>query len=214
MPFVPCPNVAEFVLHQTLDGQHVVNVFHIKNEEGWGAASLALMCETVKDWVVAQLRGISAPQLVYNSVSARDLTTEMGIVAESSFPPNTTGSATGIASPGNVALAVGHKTGFAGRSARGRTFIAGISESMTANADIGDTYRVAAQNIFNALITAVFNGGGVWGVLSRFSGYTQTAPKYKKVPTPRGVGLFLPIIVNIADSIVDSQRRRLPGRGN
>jgi hypothetical protein len=71
--------------------------------------------------------------------------------------------------------------------------------------------HVAAMNTFKQAVDLI---GVAWGVVSKYSGYTQTAPKYKKIPTPRVEGIFSPIISLAADRLTDSMRRRLPGRGN
>jgi hypothetical protein len=49
-----------------------------------------------------------------------------------------------------------------------------------------------------------------WVIVSRFSGVDAD-----KKPIPRAAAVITPITaVTVVDNIVDSQRRRLPGRGN
>lgn len=211
--FVPCPEVGEFVIKQILAGQDVFNVLHIKKIGGWTAATLTNMAVALMSAWFTNMSPIQAGELLYQGITGRDLSTAMGAVVDVPWTPGQHGAAGGGAEPGNVALAVGHKTGLAGRSARGRTFLGGISEDWANQGKITDGQRVVIQTAFDNLGAAIEAAGGKFGVLSRYSGYTQTPPKYKKVPIARAEGIFNEIISNVADTFVDSMRKRLPGRG-
>lgn len=211
--FVPVADVGEFVVVQQLFGQNVLNVYHIKKEGGWTSASLATMCEALISAYNDHIASNQSTDIQYIIVRARDLTTAAGAVAEVNFPPLSGGDAGASSSPGNVAFCVSHKTGLAGRSFRGRTYLAGITETATQ----GNVLAPASVNnivaAFDALDGVITAAGGTWGVVSRYSGYTQSPPKYKKIPTPRAAGIFTDIINNSADANLDSMKSRLTGRG-
>jgi len=212
--FVEVPDVAEFSVVQNLSGQNVINIFHIKKDGGWDSASMAAMCVTLISGYNDEYAPHMSDDLRFVIVRARDLSTQFGAVAEVNFPPNSGGDAAIQSAPGNVALCIKHSTGLAGRSFRGRTFLAGLPRTFVENNQVSEAYRdemVAATDAIDGLINTA---GGTWGVVSKYSGYTQSPPKYKKVPTPRAVGIFTDIINNSADVNVDSMRRRLNGRGS
>jgi hypothetical protein len=211
--FVPCPDVAEFSVVQQLFGQNVINNFHIKKEGGWTSTTMGEMCVALISGYNDHIADNQSTSLQYIIVRARDLSTEAGAVAEINFPPLSGGNSPIRSYPGNVAVCVSHKTGVAGKSFRGRTYFAGYPQTAGGGNTINSDEVTSWLNGVDALDAAITTAGGTWGVLSRYHGYTQTAPKYKKVPTPRSEGIFTDIINHSMDNRLDSQRRRLTGRG-
>jgi hypothetical protein len=102
----------------------------------------------------------------------------------------------------------------AGRSFRGRTYLAGFPNNAFVNGFIDASAANDVTNAYDAIDGLINAAGGTWGVVSKYHGYTQSPPKYKKVPTPRAEGIFTDIIDNSTDNKPDSQRRRLVGRGS
>jgi hypothetical protein len=213
MGFVPVLDTAEVVLRHVLHGQQVLNVLHFKQANGWTAAALLTFLGQVADaWRLNVVAGMSN-QLAFVGASARLLTTATSPVAEFDVIPDANGGDGADSVNANVALCIGLKTGLAGRSMRGRVFLAGMPVTQVHNSQV-DAVNVASHvNEVNNFKTAIANTGAVWGVVSRYLGYTQTAPKFKKIPTPRAAGIFTPIVTVTADRLTDSMRRRLPGRG-
>jgi len=211
--FVPVANVAEVVIKGLLAGQQINNIVHLKNSAGWDAGTLF---SAVGDLIIAwrdNIRPLLSSDFLFTGAHAKDLTTSMGIEVDVPWIGAAGGAIGNAAADGNVALCIGHKTGFAGRSARGRTFIAGLPENSTTDDAITDAFKASWQTAMDNIVAAMATRGTPWGVVSKYSGYTQTPPKYKKVPTPRVAGIFNGITTNVFDKVVDSQRRRLPGRG-
>lgn len=209
--FVPVENVAEFVVHQRLYGQAVLNVYHVKKEGGWTSASMATMAVVFISWYNDDLAPNQSLNLQYEKVTCRDLTTASGAVASVDFPTNSGGDVNGESLPAQNAISISHTTGFAGRSFRGRTSYAGIMIDQVANNLIDTAIAGLFVDAVDALDAAITAGGGVWGIVSRYSGYTQTAPKFKKVPTPRLAGIFTDIIDNSCSRRVGSQDSRNNG---
>jgi hypothetical protein len=71
-------------------------------------------------------------------------------------------------------------------------------------------YANQVQTVYEQLLpTGTILTDGTWVIASRFSGVDGDGK-----PIPRAVGVTTPVTsVVIVDGIVDSQRRRLPGRG-
>src|SRR5690349_16592500 len=212
--FVPVPNVGEFAVVQQLFGQNIVNVYHIKKEGGWTSATLADMCVVLISGYNDDIAPNLSTNLSFVIVRARDLTTAAGAVAEVNFPPASGGDMFIESELGSVACAIKHTTGFAGRSYRGRTFVGGIPVDMTNDGFLNPLFVTNIVNAFDALDGRINEAGGTWGVVSKYSGYTQSPPHYKKVPTPRAEGIFTDIINNSTDNKPDCMRRRLIGRGS
>jgi hypothetical protein len=211
--FVEVPEVAEFAVHQRMHGQKIISLYNVKRLGGWTAAALDDMCNAIILGYNTDFAPQQSTDLQYEYVAARDLTTAAGIVTQVNFPPASGGDLGNPGMPGNVVLAVAHKTGLAGRSFRGRTFFPGLVENAVTGNEIPTPYKDGIVGAFLALDGRIIAAGGTWGIVSRYSGYTQTPPKYKKVPTPRAVGLFTDITVSSANVFLDSMRRRLTGRG-
>ena len=104
-------------------------------------------------------------------------------------------------------------TGVAGRSFRGRLFLSGVPEGSFDGNLLGGSAPADMRNGLFALKANIVAAGGTWVVVSRYSGYTQSPPKYKKVPTPRTAGIATPVDNISVDVRLASQRRRLAGRG-
>jgi len=111
--------------------------------------------------------------------------------------------------PNNVAVTVSFRTGLSGRFARGRNYVSGLSEDAVVLNTVDSAVLADIQAGYEALQDVASDNTSTWVVVSRFSGVDGDG-----VPIPRVEGVTTPITaVIIVDSIIDSQRRRLPGRG-
>jgi hypothetical protein len=105
---------------------------------------------------------------------------------------------------------VSFRTDLRGRSFRGRNYVIGLTEDMvdgnSLEAGVSEPWRLAYAH----LGTLVADIDWTWVVVSRFSGVSGSPPE----PTPRVAGVTTPITsVVVVDQFIDSQRRRLSGRG-
>jgi len=104
---------------------------------------------------------------------------------------------------GNVALAIKFGTGLSGRSHRGRVYLAGLPENAVTGNEITPTYRTT-------LVTAVANfAGGVTGIMDAAHVIVSTCQDGAWLTNAE----VTPVNSYSADVYVDSQRRRLTGRG-
>jgi hypothetical protein len=123
-----------------------------------------------------------------------------------------TGALTAQPMPNNVAACISIRTAQRGRSFRGRNFVAGLTRDTVTNSEFTPAVAPLLEGIYNGLRVCASEAGWHQSVVSRYHGFTLVAGK--KVPTPRTVGIATPATNAImVDSVVDSQRRRLPGRG-
>jgi hypothetical protein len=115
----------------------------------------------------------------------------------------------GDPTPANVSLAVSFRTAGRGRSSRGRNYFVGFVDDQVTGNVVNNSDAVDIRNAYAALIAAAATANVSWVVVSRFSGVDADGK-----PIPRAAGVTSLInAVSLVDNDVDSQRRRLNGRG-
>lgn len=205
MAFIPVEDVASVSLRYTQSGQQTENVMYFLNEGAINPTNLAELAASLAVWWQDELRPLQTLQLTFREAYATDLTTEFSPTATATLVTDTTGTLTGTPLPNNVTIAVSFRTPGRGRSSRGRNYFCGLTEaslSSTLGQTINTSYAADLLAAYDALDAALSTG---WShvIVSR---YLDGAP--------RSAGLAIPVTNYIlTDLTVDSQRRRLPGRG-
>jgi hypothetical protein len=201
MPFIPIENTVQMNIRATLSGIPVENVFHLQKDDGspFSLPDMVLLAGTARAAWANTMLPLVVPAYLCTAVYCRDLTTENGLVFEDAFAPTDAGTASGEPMPGNVAIVITHRTGLAGRSYRGRSYICGLSElSVNAN-NVVSGFAASLIVAFIAFKNEVIDEGFVFGVASRFADNA-----------PRTEGIFTRIVSSsLRDTRVDTQRRRL-----
>lgn len=203
MAFQPVPNTAKVAVVTTNGFSEYVNVFHFYRDGLWGQPELSGLLQVVATAWVNEIMTSIHSDIVFVRVEGRGLRAPDDVAAEFVLPTPSFGTRGGSLSPANVSFAVTHLTGLAGRSNRGRTFFVGLSESDT----VGDLIVAARAD-------ALRNGLGVVRQQAADAGWTMV------VVSRRANNVLLPVARTIPitgfrwrDRILDSQRRRLTGRG-
>lgn len=211
MPFVPVPSTALVELRMTLDLQQVENTLWFVFQDPIDEAILTTLNNDLLGWWVDHYAPLVSQQLQLREIVCTDMSSSTGPQVTLAAPPGTVGELTVDAEPNNVSLTVSFRTANRGRSFRGRNYLVGITADVLVNNTFTSVYVSSVTDAYAALLPA----GGVlsdarWVVASRFSGIDSNGD-----PIPRVTGIATPITaVVVVDSIVDSQRRRLPKRGN
>jgi hypothetical protein len=204
MAFIPINNTAEIHVRGVLDNQHVENTLYFVRSLDIDAGSLMALALDVMDYWVSNMIPLLNTNYALAEVFARDLTTEGGFEATAVPGSPTHGTYDSATLPNNVTMCVSFRTGVAGRSARGRNYWATLTEGDVAANTISTTFSSAVVNAYAGMIGAdTVSSSWQWVVASR---YADGAPR------PSGY-VFNINAVLVVDNIVDSQRRRLPGRG-
>jgi len=210
MPFVPVPDtlLVEIVFEQ--DGQTVENTLYFTNDAEWSEG-------TALDWL-GQLRTIVEEELMPLLHTSIKLVRLIGtlLTAIDSFStilvvsPPVTGSVTGTVLPNNSSYTVTFNTAARGRSNRGRNYIAGLNTAAMVDGNhVTTDFRTALVSYYDVIRAAALDNGTRWVVASKFSGVDSDGH-----PIPRSVGVtHIVVAASTFDDVVDSQRRRLPGRG-
>lgn len=210
MPFVPVPNTAEFEIIMTLDGQRIENTLYADLGAPWDAAALNAACDVLANWWVDNMAPLTSDQVTLLAVEGTSLESNTAPVGANSVGTPQVGLQ-GEPVPNNCALAVSFRTALRGRSFRGRNYVAGLAEADVNRSHVDATLVTQIEAAYNALVTAFGDApvGAAWVVVSRFSGVDVNHK-----PIPRTTGVTTPITsAHIVDDVIDSQRRRLPGRG-
>jgi len=150
----------------------------------------------------------NAVQLV--EVVVTDMSSLTGGQVSFSPPIGEFGGKGGPPLPSNVSLSISFRTALRGRSFRGRNYVVGLAvDDQLDQNSIKPTVMSAWVDAYTELIALASGAGATWIVASRFSGVDGDGH-----PVPRAAGVTTPITNVVAtDNTIDSQRRRLPGRG-
>lgn len=202
MAFIPVPDVAQVALRFTQDGQEVANVFHVFYD-GIPSTSTFLDIATVfRGWWDTNLRTVVSTSVTLREIAVTDLSVPsgVGIVSADGLPLQGGNASPNM--PNHVTLAVKWATGRTGRSFRGRSFHIGLTEGQVVANNIDNGTVSVLQTAYSKLITDLQANNASLVVVSR---YTNNAPRVEGFGTPVGTC--------VVTAGVDSQRRRLPGRG-
>lgn len=202
-PFIPVPGVLQANVRFSLEGQQIENVMCFRYDGmPFGAAAAAVYDVLNTVWWDG-FRAQIASECVSVENYMVDLSDEAGPVAALPAFTNAAGAATGFPVPNNAALVITHRTANRGRSYRGRTFVAGIAKSVVSGSYVDPGVVSDIVNAFNDMVDASQAAEVPFTIASR---------RHNKNPRVEGIDTIVTLCV-ARDNVLDSQRRRSPGRG-
>jgi len=190
----------------SLAGQRVCNVLHFLNAEETGSPDPTELGSRLVAWWNEQLKGTMTADVALTSVVVTPLEAEGEPALEYTTGAGTIGTSAGASLPNNVALVISQKTPFRGRSFRGRTYHFGISEAKVVLNTADPAYVTDLLGRYSHLLELDGSVGEPIFNLAVVSYWSQGAL--------RATPLATAVTAQSCDGIIDSQRRRLPGRGN
>jgi len=200
MAFQSVPGCAEAVIRFTSDGKEMVNVLGFRSISGsYTLADLQNLATAIDDAVATYYLPLVSNAVDYVLTEARGLEFEADQVATENTGAGP-GTAGGNDLPSNVSLCITHRTGYTGRSARGRTYLVPTDISnLTSPKQFTLTYADDAVAMMNAIQTAAFSFSWAFCIISRFSAGVK-----------RTEGIFTLVTSNVhRNRLIDSQRGRL-----
>lgn len=203
MPFIPVANTMQTSLIFQYGTQRAQNVMYFEKDGPIVGADFDILGDAVRIWWNDNLKSIMDADYSLVQISMADLTYQDAIGFDYTQNLPIAGTDPGNALPSNVACCVKLVTGFRGRSFRGRQFLMGLTDTRVVGNTIQSGYVGGALAAYDALLGGGVPAGWTWVVVSR---YHNNAP--------RSAGMTTPIIGVSIENVVDSQRRRLPGRGS
>jgi len=211
MAFIPVPNTAQVNIRYLYAGQQIENTLYFSKGSAFSGTDLQDLADEVWDRWQSDVMLDLSNALQLTSVYVVDLTTATSGVATHTESANGLNSGS-AATPGNVAFCIKFTTASRGRSFRGRIYLPGIpigyeSTPGILNQSDADTLL---EDVTGAIGQIEVGTGLDHVVVSRYSGVDVNGD-----PIPRTTGLATPVTgISYTDRNSDSQRRRLPGRGN
>jgi hypothetical protein len=196
---VPTPVFAtayQVVVSGFLFGQDVENVWYVQGPDPFDAAVAADIAATFQTGYVGIMNNLSQ-DLSVNEIHVQNLNGTASGEFTLAVTPTQTGGLVQDSEPGNVAFCISLRTALAGRRTRGRKYFSGIAvgdrsgnsiTSIRADALLVGVSDLIADLVANSTPICIFS--------------------------PTGLTLVPVTAAVISDLFLDSQRRRLTGRGN
>jgi len=203
MTFQRVPHTAEIVIVGERGGQEIVNTFYAQMEDGYALADIELLAETVDTWCGADWRPFNGSDYSYVRTDVRGLDASIDLAASNS---DHAGVGAHTASPlsNNASLAVSRRSGFTGRGARGRIYLPPPSAFyLTDDNHLSAAGSAGIVASLDAMDEAISATGWLPVIVHRVAA---------GVPLAEAV-VFTLVEWVVVDLVIDSMRRRLPGRG-
>jgi hypothetical protein len=203
MPFIPTPNVVQVSLAYDMDGQHLDNtLWFLKRTGSPDIPSMLTLADDINAYWNDTVMPLLSIDLVFRGCIVTDQSSESAPAVNVPTGPTPGGIGTESA-PNSVAFVVKFLTAGRGRSSRGRNYVPGIPNNLLVLNTIDGTLANDLVSAYQGILASGFDADWEWSVVSHFTG-----------GAPRAAGLPQAVIgAGYTDLIVDSQRRRLPGRG-
>lgn len=203
MDYIPVPQAATVELLYRQDGQIVENVlgFRFASVTSQTISDLTGLAAAVKSWWTTNLQPIVHSAVSLYMIRATDISSQSGPVVEYTTGLPAVGATGADPMPNSVTIVYKAKTALRGRSYRGRIYHVGLAESHVTGNIVVSTQQTALQAAYTALLATM--AGYNYGIISRqLNGVKRTT------------GVITPVVSLSSDGVIDSQRRRLPGRGS
>lgn len=196
------PNVAKVILTYASDVRQFQNIFHVSATTPWTLPQLQQLATDFINWWNLQLRIRQSVDVALTLVQTRKLDPSSPIGHDQPVIPPIAGSILGNSAPSNATLTLSWRTGLAGRRFRGRTYIPGLVGS-----DISVDDKASSVLVNQLLVagTQLITSQLVHGALTVFHAPGDTPSTFDNT--------FTDVTTAVVENLLDSQRRRLPGRG-
>lgn len=204
MAFQPVAASALAELVFSLDGQTIENTLYFRRANDYTVGDLNALGDALINWWDVNMQPLLSVELSLIRVVVTALHAQTGpqVVRVGSLPLAAT--KVGDPLPNNCALCVSFRTALIGRGFRGRNYVGGIVETDVNGSRVDTAPAEAIRAAYAAIPTAVSGAGNTWVVVTRqVNGVIQL---------PSALTNNITSIV-LVDTVIDSQRRRLPGRG-
>jgi len=200
-PCVDAPAIAKVALVGNRDTRQWVNVFHVHKTSGViVAADLQPIAQAFYSWWHTFMRAQLPAAILLDVIQVRKLDrgNPLALDYTSNLPEAGSGQSTNDSLlPADATITTSWRTGLAGRKYRGRNYLPALTIGSVTQDD-----RINSNLIAKMTATALNYIGSINGI----GGFTPCIYHCN-------TGLQDEVISFVIDAIIDSQRRRLPGRG-
>lgn len=203
MGFVPFENTIKLEPVFNWNGQTVENVHYFIVDETPSVDTATDLANAYITWYASNLMAWQPATCQLMKVKATIMETESSPGVEIVPSGTYDGNNVSPGLPNNVTAAVRWVTALRGRSYRGRSFHIGLCESQVDDSYLTSITTNGLKEAYDELISLTVDvGPAILGVASRVHNGQE-----------RSQGVITPVINCVVENTVDSQRRRLPGRG-
>lgn len=196
------PLVAKVIMTFASDTRIFQNVFHVSNVTAWTAINLAQLATDFISWWNGFYKTRMSSDIALTLVQTRRLDPSLPLGVDQPVIPPSPGGAANVSVPSNATSTISWRTGLAGRRFRGRTYVPGITVP-----DVN-----ANDSITSALVNQLLSAGVALITSSLSAGKLTVFHAPDTVPTPFD-NTFTDVTTAVIENLLDSQKRRLPGRG-
>ncbi len=204
MAFVPAVNVMKAAITLLWGGQRVVNVLNFLKGSTVTQADLEGLANALLTWWNTSVRPNTSSDAALQSIVTTDQSNQSAPSFTIQISPVAPGGEPGGTVSNNVAVVVSLRTGFRGRSYRGRVYVPGIRNTHLVDQNhVYDAFAVALAAQYAALSTVEAATTTTHVIVSRFAN-----------KAPRATAIMTEVTSYVTETTVDSQRRRLPLRGD
>lgn len=195
MPPVIFPTAYQVEVRGLYFGQQIENVWHVIGADPFDPAMAADIAATFHTSYAGILAALSQ-DLFIREIFVHNLDGASSGEFTLAISPAEQGEVVQDGLPGNVAFCVSLRTALSGRSTRGRKYFAGLGEGdVVGNEYDGGRVATLLTGVSDLIDNLVTNG-------TPLAVFSRTIPALTQVQAATAV-----------DNVVDSQRRRLTGRG-
>lgn len=202
--FIPLPETARVQMVYTMQGTIAENVFYFFKTDGWTSATLLDLGNSVFSAWGAFIQGQQPTVLTLIRIMCQDMSEPEGAYAEVAPTGANQGSTETEPLPLGSTLAIKFATGLAGRSNRGRLYHIGLGEGVVNGNFTTDGYAATLAEKYANFFDAIE---------ADFVDVDHVVASYCNEKAWRTVGVTNAVTAYSADNAIDSQRRRLAGRG-
>lgn len=206
MAFQAVPETAVCHVIGELFGQVIENTLYFAFPDDPLLSEVAQLAASVGQWAVAEYCPVLAADYIYRRTEAQSLATELAPAVTDVVGTGTPGgNADTPAAPGGTCLAVSFRSGLGGRAYRGRNYVSGLPTGHISGNQLDETVTNQLVDAYSALMTYILDDlpDAVHVVVSRWAAGVK-----------RPTGIHTPVTTYLATNRdIDSQRRRLTGRG-
>lgn len=192
------PLVAKVAMVFNRDTRTFINTFHCTKFPAtpWVATELVQLAIVFRDWWDDFYRLYATDALTLGQVQVRVLDPDNPIGYDLPVSPPIAGTNQIAEAPGSATQTISWRTGLAGRKYRGRDYAVGLGDIAIADDDrVASPFSSVLAQAAVELLTALAAGA------------------FRLVVFHRGDNTYTTVVSFIIESILDSQRRRLPARG-
>lgn len=203
-PFIPAPHVASVEWIYSWNGVVCENVAHVLADSDFDTSMCTATWDACKAWWIANMQNKAHGGLSFTRLKVKAQHSDTAPIVDVAILPVQSGTAGGTAIGNNVTFAFKFATGLAGRSARGRWYVTGLGTSIVTNGVSMPAVSAAGfVTAFNNLLVALGDIGQQLCV---------TSYRHNNAWRPEAVSYPVTSVL-YTDLNIDSQRRRLVGRG-